>query len=52
MAIRSGHHLHLHSVHDPLVHPDVLQYTLPSKYHLKMLDRPNVLEHVVPTERI
>ena len=52
MAIVSAHRLHLHSVRAPLVPPDILQSTLPSKYHpqKKMLDRPDSLEQVVVTE--
>ena len=32
-ALVSAHRLHLHSVRAPLVPPDILQSTLPSKYH-------------------
>jgi len=54
MAIVSAHRLHLHSVHAPLVPPDILQSSLPSKYHppKKMLDRPDNLEQFVATEII
>jgi len=52
MAIVSAHRLHLHSVRPPLVPPDILQSTLPSKYHppKKMLDTPDSLEQVVVTQ--